>query len=139
MTAVPNLSTKSGYSREVDVIYRDCLRSLGLQKKWFEDAGKEGSPTVTGKRYSLGDLKTLKTSIEAHCRNLERVRKAGPQPRQRALAEAVILGSFHSHVCGLLRAHARCFTYIAPERLGQIASQSKQWPALTEEITAEWH
>src|SRR5260221_4531225 len=113
MAVVPNQSKPCGYSPDVEAIYRDSLRSLHLQKKWSDDAGKKGSLTVTGKRYSRGDMKALKVSIEAHCRSLERVRKAGDQLRQRMLAEALILPSFHSHVCALLRAHARRSSYIS--------------------------
>src|SRR5665213_308162 len=139
MTAVPNQSSPCGYSPEVDAIYRDSLRSLYLQKNWSDDAVKKGSPTVTGKRYSRGDIKSLKVSIEAHCRSLERIRKAGDQLRQRTLAEDLILPSFHSHVCALLRAHARRSSYICLEGLFQAAGRSKQWLPLTEEIVAQWH
>jgi hypothetical protein len=55
MPAVPNPSSPCGYSPDVEAIYRDSLRSLYLQKKWSDDAGKKGSPTVMGKRYSRGD------------------------------------------------------------------------------------
>lgn len=139
MAAAPNHSSPCGYSPEVNAIYRDCLRSIYLQKKWSDAAGKAGSPMVAGKRYSRGDIKALKGSVEAHCRSLERVRKAVDQLRQRTMAETLILPSFHSHVCALLRAHTRRSSYIPLEGLFRAASRSKQWLPLTEEIVAQWH
>jgi len=138
MTAVSNHSSPSGYSREVNAIYSDCLRCLCLQKKWSDDAGKIGNPTVTGKRYSPADVNALRVSIEAHCRSLVRVKDAGDQLRQRTLAEELVLPSFHSHVCALLRAHTRRLQYISAEQLLQTASQSKQWLPLSEAIVAKW-
>jgi hypothetical protein len=51
MPAVPNPSSPCGYSPDVEAIYRDSLRSLYLQKKWSDDAGKKGSPTGTCQRF----------------------------------------------------------------------------------------
>jgi hypothetical protein len=132
-------SISGGYSSDVSAVYRDCLRSLYLQKKWSDEAGKKGNPAVSGKKYSSVDIKALTISIEAHCRSLERIKKEGNQFRQRKMAETLVLPSFHSHVCAVLRAHARCSRYISREGIVEAADQSKQWALLTEEITAQWH
>lgn len=122
----------------VEAICSETFRAIKALKRLSEHHTSKADPSG---QWTNADVRKCNDIVRMYRRALVQVARVPEhgQPKKQRMAERLLLASFNSRVCAILRTVVRFDVYAAPGEVFKLAEQLDVWRPLDEHVLASWH